>query len=215
MGWIDMEGWATDTAMLRFMAVAFIILAATVGTRKRLFSSILAISAFSASIAWHVSGAGSSGLLYALSGSAVAFLASFPLLKMRRISSEEFYVSLSLGSMLGLASSAMVFLVAYLFLSVQAMLRADFVLIREGMVETSRRSETDLLLMDEKSALAEIEAYKILRSEGLEFKKHCLLPARLNDPSAISPMQRYVNILPWPAKLAFGTLAVLMHGFPV
>ena len=215
MGWIDMEGWATDTAMLRFMAVAFVILAATAGTRRRFFSSILAVSAFSASIAWHVNGTGWAGLLYALSGSAVAFLATFPLLGMRRLSREELHISIALGSMLGLACAAMVFLVAYLFLAVQALLRADFIRIQEGMVEISHRSETDLLLMDEKSALAEIEAYKILRSEGLDFQKHYLLPARLNDLSAISPSQRYVNILPWPAKLAFGTLAVLMYGFPV
>ena len=210
-----MEGWATETVMLRFMAVAFVILAATVGTRKQQFSSVLALAAFSASIAWHVNGGGGTGFFYALSGSAVAFLASFPLFKMRRISKAELFVSLSLGSMLGFACSAMVFLVAYLFLSVQAMLRADFVLIQEGMMETSPRCDTDLLLLDEKSALAEIEAYKMLRSEGLDFKKHYLLPARLNDLSAISPSQRYVNILPWPAKLAFGTLAVLMYGFPV
>lgn len=215
MGWIDMEGLASVTAMLRFMTVAFVILAATAGARRRLFSCILAITAFSASIAWHVSGAGMEGFLYVISGSAVAFLASFPLLKMRRISSEELYVSLSLGSMLGFNCSAMVFLVAYLFLSIQAMLRADFVLIHEGMVDTLRGSETDLLLMDEKSALAEIEAYKILRSEGLDFPKHRMLPARLNDPSAISSSRRYVNILPWPAKLALGTLAVLINGFPV
>jgi hypothetical protein len=215
MGWIDMEGWATETAMLRFLAVAFIILAATAGTRKRLFSSVLALAAFSASIAWHVIGGGFAGFLYALSGSGVALLASFPLLRMRRISKAELLVSLALGSMLGFACSAMVFLIAYLFLSVQAMLRADFVLIQEGMVETSPRYDTDLLLLDEKSALAEIEAYKILRSEGFDFKKHYMLPARLNDLSAISPSQRYVNILPWPAKLAFGTLAVLMYGFPV
>lgn len=210
-----MEGLATDTVMLRFLAVAFIILAATAGTRKRLFSCVLALTAFSASFAWHVIGGGTAGLLCTLSGSAVALIASFPLLKMRRISRGEFLVSLSLGSMLGFACSAMVFLVAYLFLSVQAMLRADFVLIKEGMVETSPRCDTDLLLLDEKSALAEIEAYKILRSEGLDFKKHYLLPARPNDLSAISPSQRYVNILPWPAKLAFGTLAVLMYGFPI
>ena len=215
MGWIDMEGWATNLTMLRFLAVAFIMLAATAGTWKRLPSSVLALTAFSASIAWHVSGGGYTGLLYALSGLTVALLASFPLFKMRRISKAELYVSLALGSMLGLACSAMVFLLAYLFLSVQAMLRADFVLVKEGMIDTSPRCDEDILLLDEKSALAEIEAYKLLRSEGLDFKKHYLLPARLNDLSAISPSQRYVNILPWPAKLALGTLAVLMYGFPL
>ena len=210
-----MEGWATDTAMLRFLAVAFVVLAATVGRRRRLFSSILALSALSASLAWHVNDCGAAGLLYALSGAAVAFLASFPLFRMRRLSREELYLSLALGCMLGFACSAMVFLVSYLFLVVQFLLRADFVLIREGMIETAPRYETDPLLMDEKSALAEIEACKILRSEGLDFRKHSMIPARINDLSAISPSQRYVNILPWPAKLAFGTLAALMYGFPV
>jgi len=215
MGWNDMEGWATDTAMLRFLTVAFIILAAAAGTRKRLFSVVLALAAFTASIAIHLKGSGADGLLYAFTGMAVAFLASFPLLKMRRISENELFVSLTLGGMLGIACSAMVFLVAHLFLSVQAMLRADFVRIQEGTVELSPPCEADLLLLDEKSALAEIEACKMLRSEGLDFKKHYLLPSRLTDLSAISPSHRYVNILPWPAKLAFGTLAVLMYGFPV
>lgn len=215
MGWTDMKGLATDTTMLRFLAVALVILAATGGTRKRYFSRILATAAFFASIAFHLNGAGSVGILYALSGMAVAFIAAFPLFRMRRISEAELLVSLALGGMLGFACSAMVFLVAYLFLSIQVMLRADFVRIQEGMVDVAPRCDTDLLLMDEKSALAEIEACKILRSEGFDFRKHYLLPARLNDLSAISPSQRYVNILPWPAKLAFGTLAVLMYGFPL
>ena len=215
MGWIEMEEWAIDTAMMRFLAAAFIILAATAGTRRRLFTSILALAAFGASLALHLSGGGSAGILNTLYGMAVALVAALPLFGMRRISRAELFVSLALGSMLGFACSSMVFLVAYLFLAIQAALRADFVLIQEGMVETAPRCDADLLLLDEKSALAEIEAYKILRSEGFDFKRHYLLPARLNDLSAVSPSRRYVNILPWPAKLAFGTLAVLMYGFPV
>jgi hypothetical protein len=212
---VYMEGWATDTTMLRFLTVAFIAAAAIDRSKIAKSKSILALSAFATSIGWHTSASGADGLLYALFGVAVAFLASYPLMRLKRISKEDLMISLALGSMLGFACSAMVFLVAYIFFLIQAILRADYVLVTEGVIDTTTRSSSDLFVLDEKSALAEIEALKILRSEGIDFEKHCLLTAYRGDVMGISPAQRYVNILPWPAKLAFGTLAVLMYGFPL
>jgi hypothetical protein len=176
---------------------------------------MLALSAFAASLSCHYSNNGLSGLGYSLAGVAVAFLASYPLFRIHRISQSELFLSLALGSILGYACSAMVFLIAYLFLSVQAMLRADYILVTEGILDTAFRCEADMFVMDEKSALAEIEAMKIMKSEGFDYEKHYLLGAHHSDLSSISPDQRYINILPWPAKLALGTLAVLMYGMPI
>jgi hypothetical protein len=210
-----MEGWATETTMLRFLTVAFIVVAAIDRSMRSKLKTIFSFSAFSTSIAWHLSTTGTAGLHYALLGASVALAAAYPLLRLKRISRDDLLFSIALGSMLGFACSAMVFLVAYLFLLVQALMRADYVLITEGVIDTTSTCGNDLFTMDEKSALAEIEAMKILRSEGIDYEKHYLLTAYRGDLSVISPAQRYVNIMPWPAKLAFGTLAVLMYGFPV
>jgi hypothetical protein len=214
-GMVYMEGWATDTIMLRLLTVAFIVAAAIDRSKISRFKSILALSAFATSIGWHTSASGAEGLLYSFSGVGVALIASYPLMRLKKISKDDLMISLALGSMLGLSCSAMVFLIAYAFLSMQALLRADYVLITEGVIDMSSQNNTDLFLLDEKSALAEIEALKILRSEGIDFEKHYLLTAYREDVTGVSPTRRYVNILPWPAKLAFGTLAVLMYGFPI
>lgn len=210
-----MEGWATDSAMLRFLAITLVVLSAVDRSQGWKFRTMLALSAFAASLSCHYSNNGLPGLGYSLAGVAVAFLASYPLFKIHRVSRSELFLSLALGSILGFACSAMVFLIAYLFLSVQAMLRADYILVTEGILGTASRCEADMFIMDEKSALAEIEAMKIMKSEGFDYKKHYLLAAHHGDLSSISPDQRYVNILPWPAKLALGTLAVLMYGLPI
>ena len=210
-----MEGWVTDSAMLRFLAITLVVLSAVDRSHGWKFRTMLALSAFAASLSCHYSNNGLPGLGYSRAGVAVAFLASYPLFKIHRISQSELFLSLALGSILGFACSAMVFLIAYLFLSVQAMLRADYILVTEGILDTASRCEADMFVMDEKSALAEIEATKIMKSEGFDYEKHYLLAAHHGGLSSISPGQRYVNILPWPAKLALGTLAVLMYGMPI
>jgi hypothetical protein len=176
---------------------------------------MLALSAFAASLSCHYSMNGFPGLGHSLSGVAIALLASFPLFRMHRITESELLLSLALGSILGLSGSATVFLIAYLFLSVQTLLRADFILMTGGLLDTRAQCETDSFVMDEKSALAEIEAMKIMKSEGFAYEKHYLLAGHHGDLSSMSPGQRYVNILPWPAKLAIGTLAALLYGLPV
>jgi hypothetical protein len=210
-----MEGWATDSAMLRFLAITLVVLSAVDRSHGWKFRTMLALSAFAASISCHYSINGLPGLGHSVSGVAIAFIASYPLFKIHRISQSELLLSLALGSIMGFACSAIVFLIAFLFLSVQAMLRADYILVTEGMLDTVSRREADMFVMDEKSALAEIEAMKIMKSEGLDYEKHYLLAAHHGDLSSLSPDQRYVNILPWPAKLALGTLAVLMYGLPI
>ena len=214
-GMDEMEGWATDSAMLRFLAITLVVLSAIDRSHGWKFRTMLALSAFAASLSCHYSMNGLPGLGYSLSGVTVAFLAAYPLFKTHRISQSELFLSLALGSILGFACSAMVFLIAYLFMIAQAALRADYILVTEGILDTASRYEADLFAMDEKSALAEIEAMKIMKSEGLDYEKHYLLAAHHGDLSSLSPGQRYINILPWPAKLALGTLAVLMYGMPI
>ena len=214
-GMENMEGWATDSAMLRFLAITLVVLSAVDRSRGWKFRTMLALSAFAASISCHYSINGIHGLGHALSGVGIAFIASFPLFKIHRISKSELFLSLALGSILGLACSAMVFLIADIFLSIQRILQADYILVTEGILDTALRGKADMIVMDEKSALAEIEAMKIMKSEGLDYEKHYLLAAHHGDISSLSPDQRYINILPWPAKLALGTLAVLMYGLPI
>ena len=214
-GMDEMEGWATDSAMLRFIAITLVVLSAVDRSHGWKFRTMLAMSAFAASLSCHYSINGLPGLGHSLSGVAIASLAAYPLFRIHRISQSELLLSLALGSILGFACSAMVFFIAYFFLLVQAMLRANYILVSEGILDTASRGETDMFVMDDKSALAEIEAMKIMKSEGLDYEKHYLLAAHHGDLSSISPDQRYINILPWPAKLALGTLAVLMYGMPI
>jgi hypothetical protein len=211
----EMEGWATDSAMLRFLAITLVVLSAVDRSHGWKFRTMLSISALAASLSCHFSINGLPGLGHSISGLTLAFVASYPLYRIHRISQSEMLLSLALGSILGLACSAMVFFIAYLFLGIQAILRADYILMTEGILDTSSRREEENSVMDEKSALAEIEAVKIMKSEGLDYEKHYLLAAHHGDISSMSPNHRYVNILPWPAKLAIGTLAILMYGMPI
>lgn len=68
-----------------------------------------------------------------------------------------------------------------------------------------------LLAFDEKSALVEIEAMKILRKDKKDFAEPIYFEDCVNGKTSAAGAGQ-ANVFPWCAKLALATLAVLMIG---
>jgi hypothetical protein len=110
---------------------------------------------------------------------------------------------------LGAVNYAIVFCIATALLSIQRLLRIESALPRA--VSDPSPYGAGLLAFDEKSALVEIEALRILRMD----RKDWAGPSHAEDLPDREPadvLERRVNILPWCAKLAVATLVILMAG---
>jgi hypothetical protein len=69
----------------------------------------------------------------------------------------------------------------------------------------------ELVALDEKSALVEIEAMRILRMDGKDVAG-ALCAAGNPEGASSGEAGTYGSLLPWSAKLAVATLVVLMIG---
>jgi len=155
---------------------------------------------------------GLDGLIYSLAGAAAALLLTAPLASFKFLSRTDVIISVALGGIIGTVQYLFVFAIATALLSLQRLCRVDgSVAAARGMATLSPYG-AGLLAFDEKSALVEIEAMRILRrevrdfAEPLRYIEDCL-SGRTSAAGAGRPCA-----FPWCAKLALATLAVLMIG---
>lgn len=190
---------------------ALFIMASVYGMTKERFQLLIAIAALVVAPAAMGIIDGVDGLIYSLAGAGAALLLTAPLSHFRFVSRTDVVISVALGGILGAVQYAIVFGVATAFLLVQRIFRVDGSLAAAGGMAALSPYGAGLLAFDEKSALVEIEAMKILRKD----KKDSVQPIHFEDcvngrTSAAGAGQ--ANVFPWCAKLALATLAVLMIG---
>ena len=155
---------------------------------------------------------GADGLIYSLVGACVALFLTLPLSILGFVSRDDVIISVALGGILGAVQYAIAFCIATALLSVQRMLRIESALAAAGAASAAVPYGPRLLAFDEQSALVEIEAMKMLRMDRKDFLGAGVRrgsPAR-ETRSAKRPAAG--TSLPWCAKLAIATLAVLMIG---
>ena len=154
---------------------------------------------------------GTDGLIYSLAGAGAALFLMIPLLLLGYVSRNDVIVSVALGGALGAVQYAIAFCIATAFLSIQRMFRIGArSRDTEAMTDASPYG-AELLAFDEKSALVEIEAMRILRRDGKDVAGSLCAdgyPAGASSGEAGT----YGSLLPWSAKLAVATLVVLMIG---
>jgi hypothetical protein len=154
---------------------------------------------------------GPEGLVYSIVGASAALFLTLPLSIFGFVSREDVIVSIALGGILGAVHYAIAFCVAIAFLSIQRMLKTEYSPSDTGAARAAGLRGTRLLAFDEQSALVEIEMLKMLRMD--EMGSQALEPAEerpVGSSEREAPGRR--EILPWCAKLAIATLAVLMVG---
>lgn len=187
------------------------IMTALYGTGKRRFQVIIALAALVIAPAVFGITDGTDGLIYSLAGAGAALFLTIPLLLLGYVSRNDVIVSMALGGALGAVQYAIAFCIATAFLSIQRMFRIESQpKDAEAVTDVSPCGE-GLLAFDEKSALVEIEAMRILRRDGQEVAGF-LCTAGYPAGASSGEAARHGSVLPWCAKLAVATLVVLMIG---
>ncbi len=153
---------------------------------------------------------GPAGLVYSLVGAFAALFLTLPLSILGFVSREDVIVSVALGGILGAVQFAIAFCIATAFLSIQKMFRVEASPSAARAASAAGPRGTRLLAFDEQSALVEIEMLKMLRMDQMGSS----MPAREEEsPAGYSGSEdsgRRNAVLPWCAKLAIATLAILM-----
>jgi hypothetical protein len=154
------------------------------------------------------------GLFMSISGAAVSILLSIPLYRQNRISRSELIPSLAVGCILGPVGYSVAYLIAFTLFAVQYWLKAEKFIAGDRRLRTASPGGPDIIAADEKSALARIEARKILHGDNAQNAGDDLPRDRLEDYIYRHYPHRQENTFPWGAKLAVASLVVLMMGVP-
>ena len=155
---------------------------------------------------------GANGLIYSLVGAFAALILTLPLSILGFVSRENVIVSVALGGMLGAVQYAIAFCIATAFLSIQRMFKVESSPSAAGAASAVGPCGTRLLAFDEQSALVEIETLKMLRIDQMDFSDSARAEELPAESSGSEGSGRGEAALPWCAKLAIATLAVLMIG---
>lgn len=156
---------------------------------------------------------GADGLIYSVVGALAALFLTLPLSILGFVSREDVIVSVALGGILGPVRYAIAFCIATALLSVQKMFRLESSPPgAAGAAGAAGRCGTRLLAFDEQSALVEIETLKMLRMDQIDSTAPAREEERFAESSLSDGPGRRDAVLPWCAKLAIATLAVLMIG---
>ena len=181
------------------------------GMERRRFQIIFGLAALVIAPAVLGLVAGADGLIYSLVGALAAFFLTLPLSIMGFVSREDLIVSAALGGILGAVQYAIAFCIAIAFLSIQRMFKFESSPLAPMATDAAGSRGMRLLAFDEQSALVEIETLKMLRIDQMDSSDL----TRADEPLAGNPGSKGAgrrDILPWCAKLAIATLAVLMIG---
>jgi len=197
-------------SMLNPVIALFIMSAAFCFNRKSLLVSLAMPALIIAPIAFYVAD-GIDGLVYSLAGAGAALLLTGPLTFFNVISGSELIVSVALGGTLGTIQYVVVFCIATALVSVQRFLKVESAYAGDALVSPSPTYGSALLAVDEKSALVEIEAFKILRKDRKDISEAEFLENWVVQGEEAHGYER-AKFLPWCAKLALATLTVLMLG---
>lgn len=190
---------------------ALFIMIALFGTGRRRFQAVFGVAALVVAVAAFGFADGSDGFLFSLAGAGAALFLTLPLELLGLVSGPDVVVSIALGGMLGAVQYSIVYCIATAFLSIQRMLGVDSALASTEAVGSLSPSGAGLLAFEETSALVELEAMRILR---MDRGTYAVSSAGNGAPLGGAVGERFQRpyILPWCAKLAVATLAVLMLG---
>ena len=186
----------------------FIMVAAFCFNKNRLLFVIAAPILVCAPIAFYLV-SGTDGLVFSLEGMGAAIILTMPLTFLRVISWNELAISVALGCTMGAVQYTIAFCIATAFLALQKLLNVESADAPGALVSPGAHGGSDLLALDEKSALVEIEALKILHKDMSEITETELMESWAAERREARGFAR-ARFLPWCAKMALATLTVLM-----
>ncbi|MCK4236231.1 MAG: hypothetical protein KAX38_03865 [Candidatus Krumholzibacteria bacterium] len=200
--------------ILKLFTVLFIVTAALDKSRDGKATWIFALALIVASAAIHHFRDGFNGFLFFISGVTAAFVLTFVLYRLKHITLTELVISCAIGGILGPAGYSIAFIIAFSLLTIQHLLKADKLPLSNRLFFNNVNGRSSSLIRDEKSALAEIEAKKILRNDDNGFERYGCPDIRPGPGSEDADGCPCREMLPWRAKMALAVIAVLMIGIP-
>ena len=198
---------------LKLIAVLFILTVVLNRSMNRasrwVISCLMLISAGTI----HYYRVGYTGLLFTATGAAIAYLLTLPLERINRISREDLIVSTAIGGVLGAVGYALCFLICLVLFAVQQLIKAETSSLLDWFFTRDSRRNVNIIMQDEKSALAVIEAKKIMSRECEACRNMDMNEIGTCGDSHMHWGQWKNEFLTWREKLALAALTVLMAGY--
>jgi hypothetical protein len=205
---ILMEAWLTSSMSLKLITALFVMVLVFNRSMSGRKLWMLVVTAFTAALVMRIRPDGPTALLTAGSGAALSLILTLPLYKFKRATGEDVITSIVVGSMIGPVAYAAAYTIALALLAVQLVSRAETSLCFDRFYTSGSSSGTNLIMRDEKSALAEIEAKKILNRECEEYRELDIDNIKVRDAFDLWRNK----LMPWCDKMAIAVIAVMMAG---
>ena len=142
---------------------------------------------------------------HSIGGAIVAIVISSLSIKLLKLRYDNILFTIPVGALLGEKLTLIVISVAVMLTIIQKILRSELELVPQYIFELTT-DKSNPLDTDEKSALAEIEAKRLLRSEYVESK-----PGNYSGVGYNSPLQQLAEVMPWGIKISIALLIVLLY----
>jgi len=149
---------------------------------------------------------GNASAYHSIAGAFVAIVISSLSIKLLKLSYENILFTIPIGALLGEKLTLAIISIAIVLTVIQKLLHSELELVPQYIFELAR-DKSNPLETDEKSALAEIEARRLLRSEHFE-KKSGKYNSQYNGYE-----QQITELMPWGIKISIALLIVLLYRF--
>lgn len=205
-----MESWDLATGFIRIVGIVIVLVLTFGKSKNRPMILVILFSAIAGSVALHRTGNGADGIIYPVSGMAVAALFNLYIFLRKKISFGEFAATLAIGAIAGGTGSIFLFLIAFSMDLVQKALGAERTMLRDRFAPSSLAPHSSQFCTGRGSSLARIEAQRLIKSESIE--EHA--------PIGVDPVPGGTGCgialrgitLPWGVRIGLATLVILMSG---
>ncbi|UCF06454.1 MAG: hypothetical protein JSV33_05345 [bacterium] len=209
-----MEELVIERLILRVIASLFILAGIIIRPheRKRLWGIIVPV--YIITTTFHMLCSGIMGFVLCIAGGGAAFILTYGLYHAKRITETELLISIVIGTILGPVGYAVAFAIACILLAAQYILRAEAAPAMHFFPNAQSSQDCRILCRNEKPTLAEIEAGRILSEDNMDLMNPIRSHDRTYQEGSVYEGDPDWGLLPWRAKLALASLAVLLIGIP-
>jgi len=149
---------------------------------------------------------GNTSAYHSIAGALIAIVISSLSIKLLKLSYDNILFTIPIGALLGEKLTLAIISVAIALTVIQKLLHSELELAPQYIFELAR-DKSNPLETDEKSALAEIEARRLLRSEYVGKNS-----GNYNSQNNVHEPQ-IVEVMPWGIKISIALLIVLLYRF--
>lgn len=209
-----MSGWISESSVLRLITVFLIFSAALNRSRRTNIQWIINASVIAVALPLYSLAEGYHGMAIGISGAGAAALLALPIYRFGWMRRSDIFTTCVIGIVVGPIGFALAYCIATGFVVVQHLLKARTTFMTERLFHGAPFYPLTPYHGITRPSLVEMESHRMLdedSKEGVPFGETGFL---LGGDATIPIISVHHEVLPWPGKIAFATLAVLMLGIP-